>query len=194
MKALAIAFSFLIFGYFSWDLYHFMNEPDSELNLARIEIDRITAETIQIQKKLQETEDFVRSLDVIRNRIQTQTEQLDAAKSQMSDVFDVPGVVKAIVLEAKKIGLQVPVVMPRAIEVGQYFDEQAIELELRGVFFQFYVFLERLADMQRLLTVDNADFRADGKNGRFTTLTSKIVVKIYRYKSLISNAATKKGA
>jgi Tfp pilus assembly protein PilO len=191
MKGL-LGLIFLCFvAFLAFDAYSFFYSAESELGLAKADYEQKGVELAAIQSKLKSAETFVRGLDEIRERIRGQSQRIEESKMEISEAFEVSEVVKALVVESTKVGLRVPSVQPKSIEVGKYYDSQTIEIQVQGVFYQLFALLERLSALQRIVQVEVADIKSIGESGRFTKLDSKLVVRIFRYKSVVATQKSK---
>ncbi len=173
---------FLYLGYLGWDLYSFQFGPDSPIRSKQEQVESLQAGNHALQVRIQQASDFYRNLDQKRAELRLLAQQLDEMKLTLSDQLDVPSLIKLIVNEAAKTGLSVLGIRPTESKSNEYYVEQIFELKFRSVYVQLLLFMERISNSERVIRVDDFDFRRTGSSiAPYVELNGTLQVKAYRY-------------
>ena len=78
----------------------------------------------RFSKVKEEAEEFYKSLNVKREQIRIQADQLSEKKAIISEEVDVPAFIKMLVTEAKRVGLSVYSIKPAKENKEQFYIEQ----------------------------------------------------------------------
>jgi Tfp pilus assembly protein PilO len=169
-------------GYAAWDWYSYNNDAESPLIMRRVQLEADRKDIEVIQKKIKEATEFYKSLDQKRVELRKLAQQLDDLKGTINATIDVPGFMKLIATEAKKVGLNVLGIKPGEQKEAQYYAEQPFTFGFRGLYVQFMVFLDRLANFQTIARADSFKIHPIGAAGsRYVDLEGEIQIKAFRY-------------
>ncbi len=105
-------------------------------------------------------------------------------KSTLTENNDIPSFMKLVLTEAKRVGLMVTSLSPLPSLTKQYYIEQPFDLSFQGVYIQLIAFLDRLAQSERIVRVDDFTVKPRGntaKANRFVELEVTIKVRTYVY-------------
>jgi Tfp pilus assembly protein PilO len=187
--------------WFGWDYYQFETSSESELNLEKARIGELRQEVTLKTTKLQEVEQFRRTVDQRRAQLSEMTARLNEKRLAVSEKFDAAEFVGVINTEARRVGLEVIKLDPQSSSQNELYAEHPFKLVFRGVFVQFLVFMERIANLQKIVRVDQFDVgpaRSARTSQALVELEGNLELKVYRYLSTsadsISSEIQLKGA
>lgn len=177
-----VAIAYIGIGIGFLDLYPFFEGDDSPLKKKQAEVQDLDLELAALRKKVQSGREFVASLEQKKSDLRKLVGELAEMKGSISDETDIPAFITMISTEAKKVGLMVLGIQPQAPKHSEYYDEQPFDLEVRGVYVQLLVLLERLANTQHIVRIENLELKPVGsQTARFVELVGKLQVKTFRY-------------
>lgn len=172
----------LYLGYVGWDYYDFTTNESSPLIMARKEVEDSKAANARLQAKVNEGENFLKSLDAKRVELRGLASQLESMKGTLSENLDLPEFMKTVVTEARRVGLFVVSVKPTGSSEKEYFGEQTFDFAFRGVFVQLMLFLDHMANLQKIVRVDNFNIKPRSSSaGRYVEIDGTVQLKVYRY-------------
>ncbi len=183
LEKIPITALLLAYGvYLGWDYYDFMEGSSSPLVMKKSELQAAQTETEAQKKKAQAAQEFFKTLDQKRNELRALSIQLDELKGTLSSDVDVPAFMKMVITEAKKVGITVLGIRPQAPTKKDYYEEQPFEMGFRGVYVQLLVFLERLAQVQSIVRVENFDMKPiSAPQAKYIELEGKVQIKAFKY-------------
>ncbi len=168
--------------YFAYGYYDFLNDPGSPLNTRKAEFERVEKENQVMQGKIKAAREFVKSLEAKRADLRKMAAQLEEMKASLSENMEVPDFLKLTITEAKRVGLTITSLRPTEKKREEYFVEQAFEMSFRGVYVQLLVLLDRLAQSQRIIRVENFMMKPVGSSlSRYVELEGTVQLKTYAY-------------
>ena len=169
-------------AYVGYQYYEFTTAPDSKLQVAHSQIEAKERERVDYETKLKAAKEFYRTFEVKRVQLRDYTLQLQSLKSTLSDRVDVPLFMKSLVQEAEKVGLVVSALKPSGQVKRDYYMEQSFDLSFSGVYVQLLVFLDHLANLDKIVRVENFDIRRKGSaTAPYVELTGTVQVLTYSY-------------
>jgi Tfp pilus assembly protein PilO len=169
-------------GYLGSDYYGYMHNAESPLTIKRKEVDDLKAENVKLQGKIKEAEVFLKSLETKKLELRRLAGELDSMKGTLSESLDQAAFMASARLEAKRVGLTVKDLRSGASVQKEYYVEQIFELDFQGVYVQLMLFLEHMANLQRIVRVDTFDIRpASSSVARYVEITGRVQIKAYHY-------------
>jgi type IV pilus assembly protein PilO len=176
--------AFGIAGWFAYDYYTFFNSADSPLQIEKNQIVELQSEVKAKAAKLQEVEQFRRTLDQRKQQLAEMVAQLNEKKSAVSEKFDAAEFINLVSTEARRVGLDVIRLEPQTTVTKELYAEHPFRLVFRGVYVQFLVFLERISSLQKIVRIDEFDV-SPSKNAQpgksLVELEGRMALKVYRY-------------
>ena len=115
-----------------------------------------------LERKIQEAKEFERQFEEKKKRYADLVKQLQNLKEALPRQFFLPDLLSDLLREAKKLEIEITKVIPDAKEdQGELYNSLGFQLESKGTFLQFFIFLDRMAHMQRLINVENFAIQKD---------------------------------
>ena len=171
-------------GYLGVQLYDFYSSPDGAVEKHKTEIQSSQAELTALKKKLAEGKKFLQVVENKKQDLRDLIKKLADYQGALSDALDVPGMMKTLLTEAKKLDLKVDKIEPGKTTTKEYYADQDFKLEVRGSYIQISIFTQRVAQMQRILRIENYVIKpvpvvAGARPGN--QLNALLYVKAYQY-------------
>jgi type IV pilus assembly protein PilO len=167
----------LIFGLY----FYFFYVPKSK-QLSGLKGQLSTLESERITKKA--TAD---NLPIFQKEIKRLNEKLKRALVKLPSQAEIDQLLIEIPVKASESGLEILSFRPAGEIRKGFYAEVPISISLSGRYLDMASFFDRLANMPRIVHVDNIDLKPQaGKIGREVVLNSNIVITTYRFLEDIS--------
>ena len=177
-----IVLGLLYMGYMAYDFYDFNASAESELGMKKAQLAGTKIALEASKKRLNSAQDFFKSLDVIRARIRTLSQQLENTKSSLTGDIDLANFIRMVTLEAKKVGLTILSIRPMADVKKDYYIEVPFGIQFKGAYVQILVFLDRMVRLQQLVRITAFDLKPLGSTlAKYVELTGYGTIKTYKY-------------
>lgn len=196
MKSGIFALFFILAAYFGWDYYTFLTDATSELGQKRAQVEQKKVDIVVKEKKLADAKEFYRNLEKKREELRALSTELSTMKSTLTETPDPPAFMKLVLNEAKRVGLTVTSLSPLQAQTKQYYIEQPFDLSFQGVYVQLIAFLDRLAQAERIVRIDDFSVHprtTASRGARFVELEGTIVVRSYVYLGTQEDDVANKG-
>lgn len=183
---------FLIFillaGWPGYQLYDFLTSPDSELQMRRSAVEETKNELDKLELRVKELEKFKATIDEKRELLRQSAKELEATRASLGAEIDVPAFIKMVITEAKKLGMDVLSIQPKAVVKRELYNEQPFDIQIKGIYIQTLVFMQRLSRLQNIVRIQNFNLVPQSGNRppgrRYVDLTGKIEINAYSYREL----------
>lgn len=186
---------FLYCGYLGFDYYSFMTDPTSALKVKAHEVTVAEEEITALKNKIKKVNEFSHELNGRKTKLRSLALQLESTKAVISESIDVPGLMRTVLHEAKRVGLTVISLRPGGTRTADYYGEREFQLDSTGVYFQYVAFLDRIANLQEILRVENMAIQKTAAAGaKIIDLKATIQFKAYRYIGSQADEIGKAGA
>jgi Tfp pilus assembly protein PilO len=182
VKIPLIPLLFVYLGYLGYDYYQFTTDNGSALNQLKQQTDAARGDVDALNAKIKKMNDFANVLNLKKMELRNLAMELESSKASLPENLDIPDLMKTLIIEAKRAGLTVTSLKPGETKSGDYYAEQAFQFTSTGIYFQYVAFLDRIANLQKIVTVDSLEFNpASVATAKYIQLSSKIDFKAYRY-------------
>jgi Tfp pilus assembly protein PilO len=132
--------------------YYMLDQTEIERREQSIESAK--GEISSLERKIQEAKEFEKQFEEKKRRYAELVKQLQALQGALPKEFLLPDLLSDLLGEAKQLELEVTKFKPDEKETpGELYTSLGFDLDMRGTFLQFLVFLDRMATMKRLVTV-----------------------------------------
>jgi type IV pilus assembly protein PilO len=169
-------------GYLGYDYWSFTHDESSPLLQKQSQIESAKTDNAKLQVKVKQGQDFLKSLEAKKAELRKLAGDLEAMKGTLPEALDVPEFMKTTLTEARKVGLTVVSLKPTEGKNFEFYAEQPFEFAFRGVYVQLMVFLERMANIQRIARVDDFDIKPLSPGAsRYVELEGTVNIRAYRY-------------
>ena len=144
-------------------LFYFMQDT-SEVEAKEQSIQTEEASISSLEKKIQEAKEFERQFEEKKKRYADLVKSLQNLKEALPRQFFLPDLLSDLLREAKQLEIEITVIRPDAKEEqGELYNSLGFSIEARGTFLQFFIFLDRMANMSRLINVEYFTINKDSR-------------------------------
>lgn len=148
--------------------FFYMLDP-SEVDMRTQNIEQLKTEMTSLRTKIQEAKDFELQFEDKKRRYAELVKELQKIQGALPKQFFLPDLLSDLLRESKQLEVEMVSIKPDAKETaGDLYNSWGFELELRGTFLQIFIFLDRLANLKRLVSVENFNIARSGE--KFMTL------------------------
>jgi Tfp pilus assembly protein PilO len=140
--------------------YFTIDSTDIEIKTQGIEIAK--AEIGSLQRKIQEAKEFEREFENKKKRYTELVKELQNIQGALPKQFFLPDLLSDLLREAKQLEIEITSIKPDPTETtGELYNSLGFNIEAKGTFLQFFIFLDRMANMQRLVNVHSFALETD---------------------------------
>ncbi len=196
MKGIVNLIFFVTALYLGWDYYSFTTDADSELGQRRTTVEQKKLEVEEKEKRIVAAKEFFANLEKKRAELRALSNDLATMKSTLTENNDIPAFMKLVLGEAKRVGLSVRGLSPLQSLPKEYYVEQPFDLVFQGVYVQFIAFLDRLAQAERIVRIDDFTVKPRGSSSRaakFVELEGTIKVRSFVYVGTEEDVIARRG-
>lgn len=126
------------------------------------------------------------NLQAYRNQLQLMNQRFGTMLKQLPAKNEMPGLLEEISKTGVTSGLKFELFAPQPEVVHDFYIELPIKITVVGTYMQLAVFLSRVAEMNRIVTLHefsiSGETTKDGKVVSVEQLVMNITAKIYRYR------------
>jgi Tfp pilus assembly protein PilO len=188
---------FLVFAaYIGYDYWSYTTDETSEYGTKVKELETKKADVATREKKVTEAKEFFRALDKKRAELRALSQELATMKSTLTESLDTPTFMKLVLTEAKRVGLNVTSLSPQNSQPKQYYSEYPFDISYQGVYVQLIAFLDRLAQSERIVRIDDFSVKPKGNTARaskFVDLEGSIRIRSFVYRGTEEDSVATEG-
>ncbi len=172
----------LFVAYLGFTYFSFESDELSQKKVKQKEIAVLRGVNTKLESKYRELNLFVKSLEKKKIDLRKLAMELQDVKAVLTENIDVPGFMKLVTTEAKRLNFSVLSLKPKGSKSHGFYAEESFDLTFRGVFVQFAQFLDRIANLTRIIQIENLKITSVGSNsGRFVILEGFMELKVFKY-------------
>jgi Tfp pilus assembly protein PilO len=172
-------------GYLGYDCYQFEFDPGSDLHVKQALVLSAQADVAKLKQKVKEVNDFLASLSIKKQQLRQLAQDLEDTRATVPRTIDDSVVITAILTEAKRSGIHIAEYShASSVTALEYYSELEFKLRTNGVFFQYVLFLDRLANLQQILRLSGAIFDLPAgvsPDASYVRLNGELHIKAYSY-------------
>lgn len=176
----------IILAYLAYDYYTFQTDPTSPLLTKQGEVTAAKDEITRLKGRVQQINDFVQQLDFKRSEYRALAARLEQTKAILVESEDQTDLKQKLLKEASSSGLQVKSLMPsNSLQVSEkdkddFYTVQQFEFKTTGIYFQYLAFLDRIANLQTIIRVEDLSFSANSPStSKYVELKATMMLKAY---------------
>src|SRR6185437_10414404 len=110
--------------YQGYSYYEFSHDPSGALVQEQSQLSSVKDQNADLQRKIAAAKSFFQTLSQKRDELRAMATQLDQMKTVLTEDLDIPGFIKIVVTEARKVGLRVLSIKPSPPNEQPYYTEQ----------------------------------------------------------------------
>lgn len=107
--------------------------------------------------------------------------KLRTAVSQLPDSREIPDLLSNISTKAREAGLEIVLFRPRAENLQEFYAEIPVDIVVRGGFYNAVTFFDEVGKFNRLVNIDNIDFKNPKVTGDQVHLEISTLATTYRF-------------
>lgn len=145
--------------------FFYFTLDQSEIELREQSVAEVDNDIRMLEKKIKEAKEFEKQFEVKRKRFKELADELQKLQGALPKQFFLPDLLTDLLREAKQLEIEIVSIKPdEKEEQKELYNSLGFSVEARGTFLQFFILMDRLANMKRLVSVDS--FQIDRDNER----------------------------
>ncbi len=174
---------FLILFWGLYSLWVMFDQHKVQEDGLSTQYEKIKDDVSKSQLKLKEIEDFLKKADEYKIRVENAAKNIESVQRQLPAEINDTQVVTYFNSELKSLNIKDSSIVPGKEEVTNYFISKNFSLKATATYLQLLIFLEQLANADRIYNIKNLKVTATagGKRGRFQLLNIEGTILAYRY-------------
>jgi Tfp pilus assembly protein PilO len=147
--------------------YYNLDQTEIESREQRIETEK--SEIASLERKIAEAKEFERQFAEKKKRYAELVKELQKLQGALPRQFYLPDLLSDIINEAKQLEIEIVKLQPEDRETtGTLYNTLGFDIEAKGTFLQFFIFMDRIANMKRLVNVSRFVIDKDGERKNVT--------------------------
>ncbi len=175
----------LVVAFLGYDFYYsFQKSPSSPLVRQRNALEAIHRENADYDAKIKKAEEFNRTLEQKIAELRLLSAQLAEFKVTLSEDFD-SSLYGTLTNESRRAGVQISNFAKQNTKKTEFYDEVGYRVSFTAVYIQLYVFLERIAKLDKIVRVSGFTLKplsAELSESPYIELKGELRLNTYRYK------------
>jgi len=151
------------------------------------------AQQRQLDSQLQEKSEIAQNLNERRREMDLLQQKLDEALSELPESADLDDLLAQLNEIGRKSGLEISSVEPAPEEPAQIYVKIPIRMALTGNYHEIATFLQSLANLRRIVNVNNIQLGSPSLRSEKVVLNSSFVATTFRFLDPKAQAKDKKG-
>lgn len=151
------------------------------------QLDSLQAQEVTLKTEFETKQHEAANLQAYRNQLELMNERFGAMLKQLPAKNEMPGLLEEISKTGVASGLRFELFAPQAELKHDFYIELPIKITVVGTYMQLAIFLSRVAEMNRIVTLHefsiSGESSKDNKTVSEDQLVMNITAKIYRYRS-----------
>ena len=142
---------------------YFFTLDQSELESKKTNTTQAETSIKELERKINETKEFEKQIDLKKRKYTEMVKNLQHLQGALPKKLLIPELLNDILAEAKTLELEVTgITADPKEEERQLYAAQGLNLEAKGTFIQILVFMDRLAHMKRLISIESFEISKAG--------------------------------
>jgi Tfp pilus assembly protein PilO len=141
--------------------YFTLDQTEIETRQQNIEMTKNEIQTAT--KKIEEAKQFEQQFEEKKKRYADLVKELQKLQGALPKQFFLPDLLSELLREAKQLEIEIISIRPDAKETaGELYNSLGFNIEAKGTFLQFFIFLDRMANLKRLVSIEDFNLEKDG--------------------------------
>jgi type IV pilus assembly protein PilO len=155
--------------------YSFVHSPRSE-EIARL-VDNVEIARNEKQVKFKQAANMPR----LQAELKAMEIKLNEAMAQLPDRKEIPDLLTSLSNKAREAGLEILLFRPRAETFQEFYAEIPVDIVVKGGFFNAVAFFDDVSKLNRIVNIDNIDFKNPRVSGDQVTMDISNLATTYRF-------------
>jgi type IV pilus assembly protein PilO len=150
------------------------------------------AQQRQLDSQLQEKSEIAQNLNERRREMDVLQQKLDEALAELPESADIDELLAQLNEIGRKSGLEISAVEPAPEESAQIYVKIPIKMALTGNYHEIAMFLQSLANLRRIVNVNNIQLGSPALKAEKVVLSTSFVATTFRFLDPKAAAGEKK--
>jgi Tfp pilus assembly protein PilO len=158
---------FVLIAAFAGYSYYSLDQGEIESREQRIEGEK--SAITNLERQITEAKEFERQFAEKKKRYAELVKELQKLQGALPRQFYLPDLLSDIINEAKQLEIEIVKLQPDDRETtGELYNTLGFDIEAKGTFLQFFIFMDRIANMKRLVNVSKFTIDKDTERKNVT--------------------------
>lgn len=158
------------------------------------EIQQQTSQLRNLELQLAEKQEIAQNLNERRREMEVLQQKLAEALTELPDKRDIDELLAQLNDVGKKSGLEIATVEPGAEAAQSFYARIPVKMAVTGNYHEIAMFLQEVANMRRIVNVNNIHLGTPTVNNDKVVLKSEFIATTFRFVDQKQNSGDKKGA
>jgi type IV pilus assembly protein PilO len=145
------------------------------------EIIRLTEEANKVREDRDKKQKTAANMAALQRDLQEWDVKLKMVIAQLPDSREIPDLLSNISTKAREAGLDIVLFRPRPENMKEFYAEIPVDIVVRGGFYSAVAFFDQVGKFNRLLNIDNIDFKNPKVSGDQVGLEISTLATTYRF-------------
>ncbi len=171
----------LLYGLFgAWVMY---DEHSIQLQEIIDQDSGLDEEIVRAKKKVKEIREFSKKTDVYKLRVEEVAKSIESVQKQLPAETNDAQIMTYLQSETNSLNIKDIDLKPGKEEKSTYFISKEYNIQGKGTFLQFLIFLERIGKADRIYNIKELKLAnlKEKQRGRFQMISGEGVIQAFRY-------------
>jgi type IV pilus assembly protein PilO len=145
------------------------------------QISRLTEEANKVREDRNKKQKTAANLPALERDLKEWDTKLKMVIAQLPDSREIPDLLSNISTKAREAGLEIILFRPRAENLKEFYAEIPVDIVVRGGFYSAVSFFDEVGKFNRLVNIDNIDFKNPKVIGDQVGLEISTLATTYRF-------------
>jgi type IV pilus assembly protein PilO len=145
------------------------------------QIAQLTQETEKVREDRNKKQKIAANLAKLERDLKEWDAKLKMVIAQLPDRREIPDLLSNISTKAREAGLEIILFRPRAENLKEFYAEIPVDIVVRGGFTSAVTFFDEVGKFNRLVNIDNIDFKNPKVTGDQVGLEISTLATTYRF-------------
>jgi type IV pilus assembly protein PilO len=145
------------------------------------ELTELTTQLENLQKQIEENRRIANNLPRFKNEFEQLKKALDSALTELPNQKEIPSLLTSITSMGKGAGLDFLLFRPRAEVPKDFYAEVPVDIAVSGSFYNVADFFVAVANLPRIVNINNVAFSDIKTTGGRTTLKVNCLATTFRF-------------
>jgi type IV pilus assembly protein PilO len=145
------------------------------------EISRLTEEATKVREDRDQKQKTAANMAKLERDLKEWDAKLKMVIAQLPDSREIPDLLSNISTKARESGLDIVLFRPRPENPKEFYAEIPVDIVVRGGFYSAVAFFDEVGKFNRLVNIDNIDFKNPKVSGDQVGLEISTLATTYRF-------------
>jgi type IV pilus assembly protein PilO len=155
--------------------FFYVYQPTSD------QISRLSEEANKVREDRNKKQKTAANLPALERDLKEWDAKLKMVIAQLPDSREIPDLLSNISTKAREAGLEIILFRPRAENLKEFYAEIPVDIVVRGGFYNAVAFFDEVGKFNRLVNIDNIDFKNPKVTGNQVGLEISTLATTYRF-------------